>query len=226
MDWNNPEERREYYRKYYEANKEKFAERKRRYREAHKEEIREVQHKYYEANKERLAEQARLYRRTPRDRANRIVNAFKQKDTKYNRGECTITTDWIMENIFTSKCYYCGETDWKKLSCDRIDNSLPHIPENVVCCCGACNKKRGAMPFDKFVAECKKAGEIVTYLNRPDKSKPVVALNDAGETVYKFPSTAEAGRNGYNQVAVAAACRGCYLREGNHQYKGFFWFYK
>ena len=196
MNWNNPEEVREYMRQY---------------RETHKEE-----QKVYN----------REYRETPRGRAKRMVIHCRQNDAKHNRGECTITEEWIMENIFTSKCHYCGESDWLKLGCDRIDNAKPHTPENIVCCCEDCNRKRQNMPFAEFVQKCKEAGEIVTNRNRKDQSKPCIAINDAGEVVYEFPSTREAARNGFDSSSVSCACRGCYLRDGNHRYRGLLWFYK
>jgi len=46
---------------------------------------------------------------------------------------------------------------------------------------------------------------------------------DFREICLRFASTAEAGRNGYNQGGVAACCRGCYYYEGNNRYKGLFW---
>ena len=77
---------------------------------------------------------------------------MKREDKKRNRGKCTLTAQWIMDYIFTKKCVYCGESDWKKLGCDRIDNSKPHTEDNVVCCCGECNTKRGTKEFEEFLA--------------------------------------------------------------------------
>ena len=166
----------------------------------------------------------REYYKTPRGRAKAMASALKRTDEKYNSGECTIDEQWIMDNIFTQPCYYCGETDWRVLGCDRMDNNLPHTPENIVCCCKQCNKKRGNIPFNVFI-ERLRSGEILLKKNRPDCSKPVIALNDAGEVVYEFPSTAEAGRNGFDRSAVCKCCNGCYLREGNHKYKGLWWYW-
>ena len=56
------------------------------------------------------------------------------------------------------------------------------------------------------------------------RSKQVGAYKN-GELVMTFLSTAEAGRQGFNQSAVAACCRNCYSREGNNVYKGFVWKY-
>ena len=96
---------------------------------------------YYEKNKEKILKQMREQRNTPLGRAKNMVKCLKQEDRKYERGECTITPEWVVANIFTSKCIYCGESDWLKLGCDRINNDLPHTPENVVCACRRCNEK-------------------------------------------------------------------------------------
>lgn len=49
---------------------------------------------------------------------------------------------WILEKILSSSCYYCGENDWNLLGCDRINNTLPHTPENCLCSCMHCNARR------------------------------------------------------------------------------------
>ena len=40
------------------------------------------------------------------------------------------------------------------------------------------------------------------------KSKPVLASDDEGNIIYKFPSTAEAERNGFNHRNIVACCNG------------------
>ena len=52
-------------------------------------------------------------------------------------------------------------------------------------------------------------------------SKRVLQLSLSGELIREWPSTMECKRNGFNQGAVAACCRG----ELPH-YKGFLWMYK
>ena len=106
---------------------------------------------YYQRNKEKIAENVAAYRKTPKGRAAMLVNDYKKEDKKYNRGECTLTADWIVENIFSQPCNYCGETDWHELGCDRIDNNLPHTPDNVVPCCYRCNCKKGVTPYDEYM---------------------------------------------------------------------------
>lgn len=52
-------------------------------------------------------------------------------------------------------------------------------------------------------------------------SKPVLQFTLDGEFIREWPSTMECGRNGFDQSAVAACCRG-----KKSQYKGFRWKYK
>ena len=73
----------------------------------------------------------------------------------------------------------------------------------------------------------RRAAALRGVYNRPQKSKAVEALDKiTGRIVFVFPSTAEAGRQGFNQSAVAACCRNCFNRQGNNVYKGFIWQYK
>lgn len=127
---------KQYYKQYYQTNKEKLL---------------EQQKQYNQTNKEKIVEYHKQYFRTPMGRASRLVQAHNQEDKKYNRGECTLTARWIVDNIFSQKCIYCGESDWRKLGCDRIDNSKPHTEDNVVPCCEACNNKRKKKPFEEFL---------------------------------------------------------------------------
>ena len=74
-------------------------------------------------------------------RAHSLKSAYNQTDRKYKLGKGNLTAKWIVKNIFTKPCHYCGETDWKKLGCNRIDNDLPHTTDNVEPCCMKCNRK-------------------------------------------------------------------------------------
>lgn len=103
-------------------------------------------------NKERYQE-SRVYHRTYRreyqkmkkGKAVRMAGTHRASD--YKRGmdvSNNIDYKWIMEHIFNGQtCFYCGESDWRKLGCDRINNKLPHTPDNIVCACGKCNTNRG-----------------------------------------------------------------------------------
>lgn len=109
---------------------------------------------YYQSNKARLLDSHNKWLSIPINKAKQMCLWYNREDTKYNRGNCTLTPEWIVDNIFNSKCIYCGETDWRKLGCDRIDNSKPHTPDNVVCCCGKCNVKKQRKSVEVFLNTC------------------------------------------------------------------------
>jgi len=81
----------EYKKQYYQANKEKYAERDKRYYEANKEKIVEYRKQYYEANKEKIAERGKQYyeankekyaERSNRYRGNMPAATYEIKNTK------------------------------------------------------------------------------------------------------------------------------------------------
>lgn len=114
----------------------------------------QVMKTWREGHKEEISEYNKEYSKTQRGRANNLLSSYRTNDKLHKRGECTITADWIIENIFTKSCVYgCGESDWRKLGCDRKDNSLPHTPENCVPCCLSCNSKKGSMSYDEYMAK-------------------------------------------------------------------------
>lgn len=73
------------------------------------EERKETKREYYQKNREKIAE----YHKTPMGRASRLVQAYKVSDKKYNRGKCTLTTQWVLNNIFNKPCAHCGKSDGK-----------------------------------------------------------------------------------------------------------------
>lgn len=108
--------------------------------EEERKEANKLKYRRYRAkNKAKRAKYRTDYRSTQFGRANSLLYGYKRSDKERNRGECTLTEDWIIENIFSQPCAHCGETDWRKLGCNRLDNSLPHTPDNVEPCCLRCN---------------------------------------------------------------------------------------
>ena len=160
------EQKKEYNKEYYQANKERITEQKKDYYQANKERRKE----YNQANKERIAERAKNYYQihkerkkeynqankergkgyqkkyysTPLGKANNLARTYKRSDRKKGFDPSNnVTSKWIIENIFSGQsCIYCGDSDWTHLGCDRIDNSKPHTPDNVICSCGLCNIER------------------------------------------------------------------------------------
>ena len=129
------DEKKEYNRKYYQANREK---------------ILEQQKQYNKDNAEYFKEYKKQYSKTPMGKALYLLNRYNQSDKKHNRGKGDLTAKWIVDNIFSKPCHYCGKTDWRKIGCDRINNSKPHTEDNVVPCCEECNRKRQKMDYNEF----------------------------------------------------------------------------
>jgi hypothetical protein len=156
-------------RKKYEENKDEFHQKKKEYREKNLEKLREYEREYsreyyaqnkefyktyYERNKDKILEYHKTrrdetkekrskwqaqYNATKNGRAHKLVTGYKYADKRYGRGECTLTAQWIVDNIFSKPCVHCGETDWHKLGCNRLDNTKPHTEDNVEPCCSRCN---------------------------------------------------------------------------------------
>lgn len=147
----NREKRLEYKRKYYQTHKE---EANKRYLEK-KEEILEKCKERYQLRKEEFKERLKRYNKTKMGRALYLLGGYRRLDNEANRGECTLTAKWIVDNIFSNTCHYCGESDWTKLGCDRIDNTKPHTEDNIVCCCGKCNCKKHTTNYEDYINKIK-----------------------------------------------------------------------
>lgn len=156
---------KEYNHQYYLKNKSKFIEKAKVWAEENKEKRKsickkwdeknpEYKARYREENKDKQKEYNTQYNSTKIGRGNKLATAYRHSDKMYERGECTITGEWIVKNVFNGqKCHYCGETDWCELGCDRIDNSKPHTPDNVVPCCKKCNEKRMHKDYNEFLKD-------------------------------------------------------------------------
>ena len=77
---------------------------------------------------------------TDRVKASKMISSYKRKDYKNQTSICDIDIDWMINNIMTKPCVYCGDTN--RVGCDRIDNSKGHTKDNVVPCCFDCNCAR------------------------------------------------------------------------------------
>lgn len=152
-----------------------------------------------EERKQRKADYQRRYRKTKMGRAINILQRYKQSDAETGRGECTLTAQWIVENIFTKPCSHCGKTGWNIIGCNRLDNSKPHTPDNVEPCCKECN--------------------IVEEVN--DLSRRVDQINaTTGEVVKTWNSTSECDKNGYDCGCISKCCNGI-----RNLYRGYYWRY-
>lgn len=99
----------------------------------------------------------------------------------------------------------------------RDENKTNNCVENLEFCDAKYNNNYGT----------RNVRSAASQINHPAMSKPVEAskYSDFSEICLRFPSTAEAGRNGYFSSNVSACCKGCFHREGNNKYKGLYWRY-
>ena len=180
----------------------------RKYYLEHREEILKRQKESYwkdiEKSKEKRKLQYEKDKQDPNHRAKYLMQRYLLMD-KTNGFENATDIDykWIVENIFTKPCAHCGETDWYKLGCNRLDNSKPHTKDNIEPCCYHCNCVQNGIE------------------SRNKYSKKVYQYTTDGELVKVWNSTIECGNNGYNNSLVASCCRG--LRK---THKGYRWSYE
>lgn len=90
------------------------------------------------------------YNKTPMGRSLYLIQSYRQADAYYNREQPDFNAKWFMNHVMTSQCAYCGETNWRELGADRIDNSKGHTKDNIICSCQKCNRERGRKPFAEF----------------------------------------------------------------------------
>ena len=91
---------------------------------------------------------------TMENRAARLLERYKFHDDNKNL-ECNIDEQWIIDNIFNSKCEYCGVTGWRVLGCDRKDNSIGHTKDNCVPCCWPCNMHKNTRNYEEYMKQIK-----------------------------------------------------------------------
>lgn len=91
--------------------------------------------------KDKIAKDYREDSNSIRSKASKMISSYKLKDKKMGFVKiCDINIDWMIENIITKSCIYCGDTH--RVGCDRIDNDKGHTKDNVVPCCYDCNCAR------------------------------------------------------------------------------------
>ena len=81
----------------------------RKHNRDHKEERSEYNKQYYQDNREDVLAQHKQWQKDNpiQWRANNLLNNYRRSDENANRGECTLTEDWIVKNIITSDPSRC-----------------------------------------------------------------------------------------------------------------------
>ena len=147
----------------------------------------------------------KVYSKTPMGRAQRLLHQYKRMDERngFGKDACDFNAKWIVENIFSSPCKHCGESDWRKIGCNRLDNNKPHTKDNVEPCCFHCNCKLNGLST-KWT-EQRKLKLSKSLINHPLKSISVEASfdKDFSNIEITFPSMSEAERNGYSARMIS-----------------------
>lgn len=167
-------------KKWYWKNKEYKNQKCKEWYNEHKEERKKYNKEWREKNKEYDKQRRLDYMRTPIGRASHLVQAYKKEDKKHKRGECTLTKEWILENIFTKPCAHCGVEGWNVIGCNRINNDLPHTMDNVEPCCEECNKrlwlKEKKKPLDQIDAII---GEVLKTWECAEEAAEILGFNSS-----------------------------------------------
>lgn len=163
---------------------------------------------YYEKHREACLKKVKEYQNTKIGKATKMLHDYRRKDKYYNRGEGDLTAQWIVDNILSKSCVHCGESDWAKIGCNRLDNSKPHTMDNVEPCCADCNNK----------------------LHYKELSKHVYQYTLDGELVNVWESASEAARQlGFTQTQISRCCNGGRFLKGKwiniKQAYGYRWSY-
>lgn len=109
-----------------------------------KEKLLEWKRNHYKQNKQKYQEKYKKYYATPKGRAAHQISNYKRQDINNGFGEVIdFDAQWIVENIYCKPCAHCGESDWHKIGCNRLDNTKGHTKDNVEPCCKKCNDKLG-----------------------------------------------------------------------------------
>lgn len=140
-------------------------------------------------------------------RAKSLIHNYKKEDILYGRETPDFDVKWVIENIFNKPCAYCGESDWTKLGCDRIDNSVGHIKSNVVCCCLHCNMVKPKEESWKIKYGHKKRVDQIDAIT--------------GEVLKTWECAEEAAEIlGFNSSCIRQCCRG-----EKKKHMGYIWKY-
>ena len=143
-----------------------------------------------------------------------ISNLGRVKSLNYNRTG--------VEKVLKPEIHRLVSTAFipNPLGLPEVNHKDENPSNNVVGNIEWCNR----LYNNNFGTRNKRAAASMT--NHPALSMTVEASKypDFSEICLRFPSTSEAGRNGYCSQNVSKCCNGCYCSKGNF-YKNLYWRY-
>lgn len=134
MPYKNGKTQKEYYREYYQKNKDKINLKVKKYRKNNKETHSEYQREYKKSLKCRFAD----YRKSARVRKIQFTLLIED-----------------LGNMVGKECYYCGEP-FDIIRIDRLDSNGSYSKENIVPCCKICNSMKWYYSEQEFITQCQK----------------------------------------------------------------------
>ncbi|AAC96857.1 hypothetical protein PBCV1_A490L [Paramecium bursaria Chlorella virus 1] len=145
-----PEKFRERKRKEREENIDKFRERARERYAEDPEKFREYDRKYHAEDPEKKRERNRLRNATPLGKYQDIKKGAIRRNIPFD-----ITEDFV-RIITNEECFYCGQrtSDILRNGIDRLDNTIGYVEDNCVSCCGTCNNMKKCLDAHTFVERC------------------------------------------------------------------------
>jgi hypothetical protein len=118
----------------------------------------------------------------PKEAGRRAAKRHYLKGAK-ERGFCWELPDALFFQLLEQKCNYCGEPPsnqfngafhkFKYNGIDRVDSFCGYTPDNVVSCCGPCNRMKLQLTREQFLARIEK---IYSY-----SIEPIYSLAYAGD---------------------------------------------
>ena len=61
-------------------------------------------------------------------------------------------------NTISQPCYYCGKNNSNGV--DRLDSSNGYVIDNILPCCGMCNKMKYTHTIDEFISQVKRIYDL------------------------------------------------------------------
>lgn len=182
-----------------------------------------------------------------RAKASKMISAYKNKDKKNGVSICDMDIEWMVLNVLSKPCVYCGDTH--RVGADRIDNSKGHTKDNIVPCCYECNCARNSnFTFEEMKIIGKAIADVKSQrgVTHDNVTKEVVekgmTVNNAGQVrwgamkVYQYDMDWKlirvyesikqaATETGLSPKSIGAACNGKDY-SGEHKLAGFRWEHK
>ena len=125
----------------------------------------------------------------------------------------------LSENEGIRKTYLVHRVVWEAVNGSPIPNNLQINHRNEIKTSNMITNLELVSPKENINYGTGISRRAKSQTNNQKTPKAVLAFKD-GELVMTFPSTAEAGRQGFNEGAVAACCRG-----ERKTHKGYTWKY-